>query len=154
MAAFANVQVMGWMSKDAQFDVTQTGISRCRITIPVNARRSNGAGQEGFTAWYQITLFGAQAETAQKLAQMGALKKGTQLIANGRFEPREWVDANGVIRLSFDLIADFFQLTGAEAQPARAMPVAEVNVDDEPAPAPAKAKKATVRVPSPADAIV
>lgn len=119
MAAVANVTVLGWLSKDAVFDVTQNGLTRCRLSIPVNARRPDASGEQGYTAWYNVTVFGVLAENLRALKERNSLAKGTQIMISGRLEPRVWTNSDGVQNLSFDVTAESFQITGQHEDSVR-----------------------------------
>lgn len=112
MSSFADITIGGRLSQDAVVSTYGNDQIKITLTIPVdNVRDRNN------TAWYNIALFGRQAEIAMKLLNANALRKGQELIVNGRFTPSNWTDRNGVIRQSLDVTCDSFHLMGKKEQP-------------------------------------
>jgi len=86
MAANNSITLLGNLGKDIELQYTQKGTARASFSLAVN--RFGGAEKK--TDWFDITIYGKSAETAQKF-----LKKGSRIIVEGRLETYEFAGRDG-----------------------------------------------------------
>ncbi len=106
--SFAKITVSGNLGSDAETKYTPSGTMLVAFTIAVNDSKD----KEAPATWYRITAWGDLANRLDGLAQRGFLNKGSGLVVFGRFNPRNWTDAQGEVKTSFDVTADSFEFVG------------------------------------------
>lgn len=69
-------------------------------------------GDKTSTEWIRCVVFGKLANVCNDY-----LKKGTQVLINGRFQSRKWTDKEGIERVSTEIIVNTLQMlaTGKNA---------------------------------------
>lgn len=80
----------GRLGKDPELTFTQGGNARCVFSMATSEKyKDKGSGDwKEKTEWHNITVWGKQAENAEKF-----LKKGSRvLIENGKMTTRSWED--------------------------------------------------------------
>jgi single-strand DNA-binding protein len=106
MASLNKVMLIGNAGKDAELRYLSTGTPKSEFSLAVNNRRKNQAGEwEDQTEWFNIALFGDQAE---RISQY--ITKGKSLYVEGRFQTRNWDDDQGVKHYRTEVIANTIQL--------------------------------------------
>ena len=83
MRTTANVEVIGFLSGDAQLTYSTDGEALLRFSIPNNIKHGNGDEE---TNWYHCRISGKRAEALQPY-----LVKSTALFVRGPLVAREWV---------------------------------------------------------------
>ncbi len=122
--SFAKITVSGNLGQDAETRYTPSGTMLVNFSIAVNDARDN----EAPAVWYRVTAWGDLAGRLDALAQKRFLNKGSGLVVFGRFQPRNWTDAQGEVKTSFDVTADSFEFVGGgqrrdqNASPAQNQP--------------------------------
>ena len=103
------VVLTGNLTKDPDLRSTpSTGLAICKMRIAVNTRRRNGGGDwEDKANFFDVTVFGRQAESCGQY-----LKKGRPVAIDGRLEWREY-EVEGQKRQSVDIIAENVQFLGS-----------------------------------------
>ena len=110
MANLSIIQIIGNIGRDAELRMTPAGKAVAEFGVAVNrVFNANGARKEE-TDWYNVSVWGKQADIAAQYA-----KKGGSIFVSGRFTPRTYVDKSGANRVSYDISADSFQMLGARA---------------------------------------
>jgi single-strand DNA-binding protein len=109
--SLAQVTVMGNLGRDPETRYTNSG----KMTVKFSVAHSYRVGSEESTDWYNVTAWGKLAETLDKLAQTGALGKGTQVLVIGRQQHRKYTASDGSERYSLDVDANDVQLAGGRA---------------------------------------
>jgi single-strand DNA-binding protein len=138
--SYNKIILVGRVGRDAELRATPKGtyVAKTGLAVEDTAKKRSEGGFE--TEWYQIAVFGRQAET---LAPM--LKKGTLILVEGRLSIRTYEDRDKRFRYSPDVSADRVVLLGspggqgAGAQRGESHPVdeldqapADINADDIP----------------------
>ncbi len=102
MAGLCKVIVVGNLGRDPEKRYTQDGRPVTRFSVAATTRRKGREGEwEDHTEWFNVTVFGRQAET---LAER--LMKGTRVYIEGRLESRQYETQNGGKGFSLDVIAN------------------------------------------------
>jgi single-strand DNA-binding protein len=103
--SFNKVILVGNLGKDPDIRFTEKGTPVCEFSLATNERRKNGdAGYQDITTWFQITVWGRQAETAAQY-----LKKGRLVYIEGRLRVEEWTDRSEKNRFTLRVDASDLQ---------------------------------------------
>lgn len=103
MASLNKVTLIGNVGRDPETRHTADGTAIVNMTL---ATTHKSKGQEE-TEWHRLTLFGQQAEVAEKY-----VRKGTQIYAEGRLRSRKYTGKDGVERTSVEVLVERFLLLG------------------------------------------
>lgn len=115
--------IIGNLTRDPELKALPSGIKVCSFSVATNRvwKDQNGAKQEA-ADYHNIVVFGRQAETVAQY-----MKKGSQVMIEGRMQTRSWDDAtSGTKKYRTEVVADRVQFgstgnaprtnTGATAQ--------------------------------------
>jgi single-strand DNA-binding protein len=93
---------VGHLGKDPELRYTQSGQAVCGFSVAVTERWSdrNTNEQKEKTTWYNVSVWGTQAETCNTY-----LKKGRLVMVIGTVEARAYTDKSGQPAASLDLRA-------------------------------------------------
>lgn len=109
MASLNKVMLIGNAGKDAELRYLSTGTPKSEFSLAVNNRRRNQAGEwEDQTEWFNIVIFGDQAERVSQY-----ITKGKSLYVEGRLQTRNWDDDQGVKHYRSEIIVNTLQLLGS-----------------------------------------
>ncbi|MBS1785706.1 MAG: single-stranded DNA-binding protein [Acidobacteria bacterium] len=102
------VLLIGNLGRDPELKMTTTGQPVARFSIATTETWKDKAGEkQSKTEWHNIVVWGKQAEIAEKY-----LKKGKQVLIEGRIQYREYQDQQGVKKTACDIRCDNFQMLG------------------------------------------
>ncbi len=106
MASLNKIMLIGNAGKDAELRYTAGGTAQSQFSLAVNRNRKNQAGEwESETEWFNIVLFGDQAE---RLSQY--ITKGKSIYVEGRLQTRNWDDDQGQKHTRVEVIANAIQM--------------------------------------------
>jgi single-strand DNA-binding protein len=106
--SFNKITLVGNLGKDPDFRYTPQGTPVCTMSLATNERRKDKSGEfQDVTTWFRVTLWGKQAETAQKF-----LTKGSPIYIEGRLRIEEWTDRDGKNRFTLEVQATDMQFLG------------------------------------------
>ena len=108
MRTTANVEVIGYLSGDAQLTYSTDGEALLRFSIANNIKHGNG---EEETNWYNCRISGKRAEALQP-----HLVKSTALFVRGPLVAREWEGNDGRPRTSLDLRVKELEFLGSRGE--------------------------------------
>lgn len=94
------VQIIGNLGRDPELRHTQGGTAVTNFGVAVGERKKDGDQWVDHTEWFNVTVFGNQAESVCQY-----LSKGSQAYVEGRLSTRKYQDKEGNDRTSTDLIA-------------------------------------------------
>lgn len=95
------VVLVGNLTKDPEVRTTNSGSSLTKMRIAVNDRIKKGDVWEDYANFFDVVVFGKQAEScAQYLA------KGKQIAVDGRLRWRSWENNEGQKRSAVEVIAE------------------------------------------------
>jgi single-strand DNA-binding protein len=110
MAGINKVILIGNLGRDPELRFTQGGTAVATLNIATTRSYTKG-GQGGErveeTEWHRVTVWGKDAENANKY-----LTKGRQVYIEGRLQTRSYEDKDGVKRYSTDVVAETVQYLG------------------------------------------
>ncbi|MGE5595273.1 MAG: single-stranded DNA-binding protein [Hyphomicrobiales bacterium] len=111
MASLNKVMLIGNAGRDAELRYTANGTAQAQFSLAVNYRRRSPSGDwEEATEWFNIVLFGDQAERTSQY-----ITKGKQLYVEGRLQTRTWDDDQGQKHYRTEVIANSLQLLGSRS---------------------------------------
>jgi len=104
--------IIGNLTRDPELKAIPSGIKVCSFSVATNRvwKDKNGARQEA-ADYHNVVVFGRQAETVAQY-----MKKGSQVMVEGRMQTRSWDDAaTNTKKYRTEVIADRVQFgtTGA-----------------------------------------
>lgn len=94
------VTLIGRLTRDPEARQTAGGTSVCSIRLAVNSRTNRGGEWSDQSNYFDVTVFGRQAETAAQY-----LAKGRRIGVDGRLSWREW-EKDGQKRQAVEIIAN------------------------------------------------
>ncbi|MEQ9131129.1 MAG: single-stranded DNA-binding protein [Salinisphaeraceae bacterium] len=127
---------IGRLGADPEIKYLPSGSPVANLNLAVNRTwkdKETGERKEQVT-WVPIVYFGRLAEVAGEY-----LKKGSQIMAGGRFQKRKWQDKDGNDRWATDIICDQLQMLdgrgdrqeGATTNPGKPEPAGDDMDDDD-----------------------
>ena len=109
MASFNRVILMGNLTRDIELRYTQSGLAVTDVTLAVNDRRKNQAGEWiEETTFVDVTLWGRTAEVAGEY-----LGKGSPLFIEGRLKLDTW-ETDGQKRSKLRVVGERMQMVGGK----------------------------------------
>jgi single-strand DNA-binding protein len=102
------VLLIGNLGRDPELKATPSGQSVARFSVATTETWKNQSGEkQSKTEWHNIVVWGKQAEIAEKY-----LRKGKQVMVEGRIQYREYTDQAGVKKTACDIRCDNFVMLG------------------------------------------
>lgn len=102
------VMIIGNLGKDPELKMTPSGQAVARFSVATTETWKNPQGEkQSKTEWHNIVVWGKQAEVAEKY-----LRKGKQILVEGRIQYREYTDQAGAKKNITDIRCDHFVMLG------------------------------------------
>ena len=102
------VLLIGNLGRDPELKSTPSGQQVARFSVATTETWKNQAGEkQSKTEWHNIVVWGKQAEIAEKY-----LRKGKQVLVEGRIQYREYTDQAGVKKTACEIRCDNFVMLG------------------------------------------
>jgi single-strand DNA-binding protein len=102
------VMLIGNLGRDPELKSTPSGQSVARFSVATTETWKNQQGEkQSKTEWHNIVVWGKQDEIAEKY-----LRKGKQIMIEGRIQYREYTDQAGVKKTVCDIRCDNFVMLG------------------------------------------
>lgn len=113
--------IIGNLTRDPELKAIPSGIKVCSFSVATNRvwKDKNGARQEA-ADYHNVVVFGRQAETVAQY-----MKKGSQVMVEGRMQTRSWDDAaTNTKKYRTEVIADRVQFgsTGSPSSSSSSAP--------------------------------
>jgi len=93
--SFNQIIVVGNLGRDPELRYTPQGTAVCSFSMATNEKDTVKGEQVDVTTWFDVTLFGRQAEIASQY-----LEKGKQVFIQGSFRSEQWTDREGKSRVT------------------------------------------------------
>ena len=106
MADVNHVVLIGRLTRDADLKYTADGKAVSRFSIAVNRRRRNGDEWKDEANFFDIVLWGMQAESLQQY-----LVKSKMIAVDGELRQDRW-QQDGQNRSKVEIVANYVQLLG------------------------------------------
>ena len=100
------VFIIGNLTRDPELKAIPSGMKVCSFSVATNRvwKDKNGARQEA-ADYHNVVVFGRQAETAAQY-----LRKGSQVLVEGRMQTRSWDDkTSGEKKYRTEIVAETVQ---------------------------------------------
>ena len=94
--------VNAYIARTPESSQTPNGTTKLKFSLPVNDKE----GDTETTTWYEVTVWGRQAEALISLRDRGLFDKGASVYVQGRFKVRSYTGRDGTARTSNDVNAD------------------------------------------------
>ncbi len=109
---FNKVIIVGNLTRDVELKYLPSGSAVAKIGLASNRKykKQDGSNAEE-TCFIDASLFGRTAEVADQY-----LKKGSQVLIEGRLNFESWTDANGQKRSKHTITAESMQMLGRANQ--------------------------------------
>lgn len=117
MNSINHVVIVGHLTRDPELKATPSGTSVCELGVAVNERVKRGETWEDLASFFDVTVFGSQAQTCADY-----LAKGRQVAVSGRLRQNRWETQDGQKRSRVTIIADLVQFIGAREGGPRGTP--------------------------------
>ena len=115
------VQIIGNVGNIVIKDVK--GVKVANLSVATNERAfktKSGKEVPEHTEWHRIVLWRNLAEVAEK-----NIKVGTQIYVDGKINSSMYTDAQGVERMSYNIVAERFQILGKQEKANKQAPQTE-----------------------------
>lgn len=110
MASSVNsVVLLGNLTRDPELKYAQNGTAICDIGIALNYTRGKGDERKEEVSFIDVTAFGKNAENAGEY-----LKKGRQVIIEGRLQQERWESQEGKKMSKVKVIAERITFVGGK----------------------------------------
>ncbi len=106
MADINHVVLVGRLTRDAQLKYTNSGVPISTFAVAINRRIKQGDRWTDEAHFFDITLFGKQAEAINQY-----LRKGNQVAIEGELRQDRW-EQDGQKRSKIVIVANNIQLLG------------------------------------------
>ena len=102
-----NATIIGRAGQDAEIKYFESGKVKTSFSLAVN--RWDAKTKEEVADWYNIEVWDKQAEFAGEY-----IKKGRQVVVDGRISISKWTDQSGEERERFLIVANNVRLLGSK----------------------------------------
>lgn len=97
--------IIGNLTRDPEIKALPSGIKVCSFSVATNRVWKDQSGQKQEAAdFHNIVVFGRQAENVAQY-----MKKGSQVMVEGRMQTRSWDAQDGTKRYRTEVVADRVQ---------------------------------------------
>lgn len=103
--SYCRIIIQGNVGKDPESRFSAGGKQIVNFSVAVTDKH----GQNENTTWFRCTAFDKTAEVIEKY-----VKKGSQILVDGRIACRKYQDKDGVNRESWEVTVDRMQLLGSK----------------------------------------
>jgi single-strand DNA-binding protein len=110
MADVNRVVLIGRLTRDADLKFTADGKAVTKFSVAVNRRKRQGDGYEDEANFFDIVIFGRQAESLNQY-----LVKGKAVAIDGELRQERW-QQDGQNRSRVGVVANYVQLLGGGQQ--------------------------------------
>ncbi|MFN0277758.1 MAG: single-stranded DNA-binding protein [Pyrinomonadaceae bacterium] len=97
--SFNKITIVGNLGRDPELRYTPQGKAVCSFSMATNEKKRDKSGElQDVTTWFRVTLWGNQAENANKY-----LAKGNQVYIEGRLRLEEYTDRDNNTRQTLEV---------------------------------------------------
>ena len=122
MPAYNRTTIVGNITSEIDVTYTKTGTAVANISIAVNDKRKNQAGELVENVdFIPVTLWGRTAEVANEY-----LGKGSPVLIDGRLKVESW-EQDGVTRQKMIVVANKLEMLGGKKKAANASANGDAN---------------------------
>src|SRR5215467_9485749 len=97
--SFNKITIVGYLGRDPETRYTPDGTAVCNFSLATTERRKDKSGEpQEVTTWFQVVLFGRQAENVKEY-----LSKGSHVWLEGSLTLNQWTDRDGETRVNLEV---------------------------------------------------
>jgi single-strand DNA-binding protein len=111
MVSFNKVIVMGNLTRDPEIRYNPNGTPVANLSVAVNRRYKQGEEFKDEVSYFDIVVFGRQAENCSQY-----LNKGAGVLVDGRLQQRRWETDDGQKRSKVEIVAQNIQFMPKKGQ--------------------------------------
>ncbi len=118
-----SISILGNTGREVELRYTPQGLPVASFSMASNTIRNTPEGKQKKTDWFNVTAFGKVAETLAK-----NLRKGSQILVQGKLTFNPWLSRDGEPRVGADVVLQDFEFAGgmpASSRPAESSVGAE-----------------------------
>lgn len=97
---FNRIIIIGLLGNDPEMRYTKSGIAVTTLNIAISEKRKVNVEWKTYTDWFNVICLGKSAENAGKF-----LKKGRQVLIEGKLQNRLWENKQGLKNVITEIIA-------------------------------------------------
>ena len=129
MSSFNKIAIVGYLGRDPELRYTPEGSPVCNFSVATTEKRKDKSGElQDVTTWFQVALFGRQAENVKQY-----LAKGSHVWVEGSLSLNQWTDREGAPRVNLEVRgSDIKFLSGSGEKAAAATAGAKTPEEDIP----------------------
>ena len=109
MADINTTTLIGHLTRDEELKYTSGGMAIGNVSLAINRKVKKGQEWVDEANYFDVVIFGKQAESLQKF-----LTKGKQIGVTGFLKQERWTDQNGANRSRVTIVANDIQLLGGK----------------------------------------
>jgi single-strand DNA-binding protein len=109
-----SISILGNTGREVELRYTPQGLPVANFSMASNTVRNTPEGKQKKTDWFNITAFGKVAETLAR-----NLKKGSQILVQGKLTFNPWLSRNGEPRVGADVVLQDFEFAGGRSSASR-----------------------------------
>lgn len=113
MVSFNKVILMGNLTRDPEIRYNPNGTAVANFSVAVNRRYKQGDEFKDEVGYFDIVVFGRQAENCSQY-----LNKGAGVLIDGRLQQRRWETDDGQKRSKVEVVAQNVQFMPRKGQAA------------------------------------
>ena len=116
MASFNRIAIVGYLGREPELRYTPEGTPVCNFSVATTERRKDKTGElQETTTWFQVAVFGRQAENAKEY-----LNKGSHVWLEGPLALNQWTDREGATRGTLEVRASYIRFLSSGERTAAA----------------------------------
>lgn len=119
MASLNRVTLLGNVGRDPELRYLDSGEAKALVSLATTEKwkdKETGEQREA-TEWHRLNFFRRQAEVVGEY-----VRKGDQLLVEGKITTKKWTDKNGVEKYTTEIQVQSFQLLGGHREEAPKTP--------------------------------
>lgn len=120
MSSMNKVIALGNLTRDPELKYTPSGAAVCDLSVALNYTTGKGDQKKEEVSFIDLTAFGKTAENAAEY-----LKKGRQILIEGRLQQDRWETPDGQKRSKVKVIVERLTFVGGKAAEQEAAPAQE-----------------------------
>jgi single-strand DNA-binding protein len=124
---FNRITIIGYLGRDPELRHTPEGTAVCNFSVATTEKRKDKAGElQDITTWFQLALFGRQAENVKEY-----LAKGSHVWLEGSLSLNQWTDREGAPRVNLEVRASNIKFLSGSAEKAAAAVASAATAEDD-----------------------
>ena len=127
MSSFNRIAIVGYLGRDPELRYTPDGTPVCNFSIATTERRKDKSGElQELTTWFQVALFGRQAENVKEY-----LSKGSHVWLEGSLTLNQRTDRDGAPRVNVEVRGSDIKFLSGSREKAAIATAAVGAIDDD-----------------------